>query len=156
MVKKKEVKGANSRQVGGAHYKSPLEHWDMVEEIGMGYLEGCATKYVSRWRKKNGLQDLEKGLHYVQKLQELHSSRIKRNNRAKLGPREEGATLMKALDFCQKNELTPTETAIVCDLAGWKTHDHLSTVARLVQGLIDGVNGSIDRNFKAPEGFERK
>jgi hypothetical protein len=31
---------------------------------------GCATKYVSRWRKKNGVQDLEKAKHYCEKLKE--------------------------------------------------------------------------------------
>lgn len=59
---------ANDRQVGGEHYKTGgLEHWDL---FGPEYLMGCATKYVSRWRKKNGVQDLEKAKHYCEKLKE--------------------------------------------------------------------------------------
>jgi len=60
---------ANERQVGGSHYKTEYEHWDLAVVVQMGYLEGCATKYVARWRKKGvPLQDLEKALHYHDKL----------------------------------------------------------------------------------------
>ena len=60
-------------ELGGDHYRSEFQHWDLIEQNGIGYLEGCASKYVTRWRKKNGVQDLEKALHYVEKLQELHN-----------------------------------------------------------------------------------
>ena len=60
---------ANDRQVGGDHYKvGELQHWDL---LGPEYLMGCATKYISRWRRKNGVQDLEKALHYAEKLLEV-------------------------------------------------------------------------------------
>ena len=64
---------ANKRQIGGTHYKTSYEHWDMVLDAGLGYLDGCATKYVARWRKKDGAKDLEKALHYVEKLIETHA-----------------------------------------------------------------------------------
>ena len=38
---------------------------------GLGYLEGTAVKYVSRWRAKGGIQDLEKAVHAIQYLIEL-------------------------------------------------------------------------------------
>jgi hypothetical protein len=63
--------GANDTQVGGSHYKTKYEHWDFVLDTGMGYLQGCATKYVARARKKNGLEDLNKALHYIDKLLEV-------------------------------------------------------------------------------------
>lgn len=61
---------ANDQQVGGSHYKTSYEHWDFVLATGMGYLEGNATKYVARWRKKGGIADLRKALHYLNKLDE--------------------------------------------------------------------------------------
>ncbi len=61
----------NSRQVGGQHYAAEFQHWDFVVLLGMGYLEGCATKYVLRWRQKGGKQDLEKAAHYVEKMLDL-------------------------------------------------------------------------------------
>lgn len=60
---------ANERQVGGDHYnKRPIQHWDFVVSQGYGYLEGQVTKYVFRWRDKNGVQDLEKAAHFLDKL----------------------------------------------------------------------------------------
>lgn len=65
---------ANERQVGGLHYKAPLQHWDVVTSASADYFVGQITKYLARWRKKNGLQDLEKAEHYAEKLQELINS----------------------------------------------------------------------------------
>lgn len=55
-------------QVGGDHYQAEYQHWDWVSDIGMGYLPGNATKYVSRWRKKNGIDDLKKAMSYIDKM----------------------------------------------------------------------------------------
>lgn len=61
------MKNAYVKQVGGEHYDAKYQHWDWVAETGLPYLEASATKYISRWRKKGGRQDLEKALSYVQK-----------------------------------------------------------------------------------------
>ena len=61
----------NAEQVGGSHYKSDYQHWDLVIKVSMGYLEGNSTKYVSRWRKKGGMEDLRKARHYLDKLLEV-------------------------------------------------------------------------------------
>jgi hypothetical protein len=64
---------ANDRQVGGSHYhKVKYQHWDFATDTDMPYLIGCFTKYVTRWRGKNGTEDLEKSLHYLQKARERH------------------------------------------------------------------------------------
>jgi hypothetical protein len=67
---------ANERQVGGDHYKRAgtggEEHWDRIWRMyGRGYFVGCITKYVERYHLKNGIQDLEKAAHFLQKLIEL-------------------------------------------------------------------------------------
>jgi hypothetical protein len=62
---------ANSRQVAGAHYRSPIQHWDYVWANDLNYFEAQVTKYVTRARKKNGLQDLQKALHFLEKYIEL-------------------------------------------------------------------------------------
>jgi hypothetical protein len=67
-------KYANESQIGGDHYKQggSTQHWDfMTANFGGSYLIGCATKYVTRWRKKNGTEDLLKAAHYCHKLQEV-------------------------------------------------------------------------------------
>lgn len=63
---------ANSTQVGGTHYQTNgVQHWDLIGAMGLEYYIGNATKYISRWRKKNGIQDLQKAQHYVAKLLEV-------------------------------------------------------------------------------------
>jgi hypothetical protein len=63
---------ANLTQVGGEHYRrQKIQHWDFVVANGLGYLEGCATKYICRHREKNGKQDLLKAIHYIQKIIEV-------------------------------------------------------------------------------------
>jgi hypothetical protein len=39
-------------------------------------LEGCVIKYVSRYKEKGGIQDLQKAAHYLQKLMEVESERL--------------------------------------------------------------------------------
>ena len=68
--------GANSRQVGGSHYKQfTYETWDVILDWGLGYLDGNAVKYLSRWRHKNGIEDLKKARHYIDKLIETEQER---------------------------------------------------------------------------------
>jgi len=61
---------ANARQVDGSHYAAEYQHWDFVRDMALDYLQGCGSKYVTRWRKKNGMVDLNKSLHYIQKRKE--------------------------------------------------------------------------------------
>jgi hypothetical protein len=70
---------ANEMQVGGRHYKSDYQHWDLAITIPLNYLEGCTTKHVTRWRKKLGMQDLRKAMHYLEKLIEVADYKLKRN-----------------------------------------------------------------------------
>lgn len=77
---------ANDRQVGGQHYQNgagpcphcgkPIQHWDLAAMFGWDYFQGQITKYVMRWRSKNGLQDLEKGGHVLQKYLETERRRL--------------------------------------------------------------------------------
>jgi Protein of unknwon function (DUF3310) len=62
---------ANEKQVGGEHYKQGYQHWDMVADGYLDYFKGQATKYLARYRRKNGVQDLQKSFHYLEKLNEL-------------------------------------------------------------------------------------
>ncbi|HFQ8088817.1 TPA: DUF3310 domain-containing protein [Pseudomonas aeruginosa] len=65
---------AFSIQEGGAHYKDqPIQPVQYIHANGIGYLEGNVIKYVSRWRKKNGIEDLKKAKHYIELLIELES-----------------------------------------------------------------------------------
>lgn len=63
---------ANATQVGGDHYKTGgEEHWDRSWRLDWDPFQYQITKYVERWKKKNGIQDLRKALHFLQKYIEL-------------------------------------------------------------------------------------
>lgn len=51
-----------------SYYKSPYQHWDFAIKLNLNYLEGCTTGYVTRWRGKNGIRDLLKARHYLDKM----------------------------------------------------------------------------------------
>jgi hypothetical protein len=71
---------ANERQVGGDHYKiMPIEHWDLSVMFNMDPFQYQITKYVLRWRDKNGLMDLEKVVHFAQKYLEIERMRKEGN-----------------------------------------------------------------------------
>ena len=63
-----QVGSANLRQIGGQHYKTQIEHWDYVLVNDIPYLEAQIIKYLTRWRKKGGMQDVLKAKHFLDKL----------------------------------------------------------------------------------------
>lgn len=60
---------ANDIQVDGNHYqKGTLQHWDVMIIMRTHYMPGCASKYLLRHQDKNGLLDLQKAQHFLQKM----------------------------------------------------------------------------------------
>jgi hypothetical protein len=51
------------------HYTSgAIECWDYIVSQGLGFLEGNVIKYVTRYRHKNGREDLLKAKAYLDRL----------------------------------------------------------------------------------------
>ena len=64
-------------QVGGTHYsRLGIEPIQFTEANGLGFHEGNIVKYVSRWRNKNGIEDLKKAKWYIERLLELETNRV--------------------------------------------------------------------------------
>lgn len=123
----------NGYQVGGGHYKNAegYEHWDLVLDLNLGYLDGVATKYITRWRKANKpVQDLQKSLHYVEKM--ISTKRI-------CFPRLRAPykTCCAYLhEFVEANDLVADDAAIVVALVTWETEEDLRAVARQIRQLL--------------------
>ena len=63
---------ALKEQVGGDHYsKLAIQPVEYITANKLTYLQGNVIKYVTRYKDKNGLQDLEKAKHYINMLIEL-------------------------------------------------------------------------------------
>lgn len=130
----------NDRQVGGSHYKSPFQHWDFVNIVlGGSYLEGCFTKYLSRWRKKGGLQDLMKSLHYLEKIEAQHVAHPIRSflRRVLHIILLSVSNITHSCDvFSDANELTDDEAIIIKAIALWYNAQHLADIKELLWNII--------------------
>ena len=57
--------GARASQVGGSHYTDmPIQPVEYIHRNGLGFMEGCVVKYVSRHRAKNKAEDIRKAIHF--------------------------------------------------------------------------------------------
>ena len=62
------------RQEGGSHYKDmAIQPVEFTHRNGIGFIEGCVIKYVSRWKQKDGIADLRKAKHFLEMLIEMES-----------------------------------------------------------------------------------
>lgn len=122
--------GANDIQHGGSHYKgAKLQHWDIVARNGIGYLEGCSSKYFSRWRNKNGLEDLLKGLHYIDKILEMVSDWHYRPSG--VVPSHE------LVEFFEQNSITDVnEITVIQTLLQWEDVEDLHVARRFAEDII--------------------
>lgn len=128
---------ANETQVGGSHYDNILQHWDFVPLMGLGYFEGQITKYVTRARLKNGIQDYDKAIHFVDKLYELtidfQEAGVRLPRPADvLQQMGAGLTRMRrdALIevYCKLHELTLHEASAIHSVCCWGTDSNLGDV----------------------------
>lgn len=70
-----EKQRINDIQIGGSHYnKDGEQHWDRAWRLGWDFYQYQITKYVERWKAKNGLEDLKKAQHFLNKYVELIES----------------------------------------------------------------------------------
>ena len=70
-----EKQTALDTQVDGDHYKKlKIQPVEYIHANGIGFFEGNVIKYVTRWRDKGGVKDLEKAIHNIQLLIELEGT----------------------------------------------------------------------------------
>jgi len=58
--------GASLTQVSGSHYsKLSIQPIDYIVKNSLSYMQGNVIKYITRYKDKNGLEDLRKAKHYI-------------------------------------------------------------------------------------------
>jgi hypothetical protein len=126
------MSNATEKQVGGNHYKvsGGRQHWDLIDDFNVGYLEGCFTKYVTRWMSKDGLKDLRKAEHFAQKLYEKRSAM----NSVERCP---NVPTFEIFQYASANRLGPAEFQLVEKMLTWKQPSDLLEVLRLLADLIN-------------------
>jgi len=67
---------ALDNQVGGSHYTDmAIQPVEYILENGIGFAEGTAIAYLSRWQAKGGIEDLRKARHTIELLIEHEERR---------------------------------------------------------------------------------
>ena len=62
------------KQVGGSHYRSFLiQPYEFISKNDLSFFQGNVIKYVCRYLNKNGIEDLNKIIHYC----ELEKKKLK-------------------------------------------------------------------------------
>lgn len=63
-------------QVGGSHYKNmAIQPIVFITAIKAPFIEGSIIKYVSRYKNKNGVEDLKKCIHFAKLATELNKQK---------------------------------------------------------------------------------
>ncbi len=120
----------NSMQVGGSHYQTEYQEWDFVENNGLGVMEHAIIKYICRWRDKgDGIVDLQKALHYLDKLIDLHLNRYRV---------PKGVAPISDIEyFCEVQNLQWLESDVVKSISRWSCHGDLIACRQWVCDLIE-------------------
>ena len=59
-------------QEGGTHYKiMPIQPVEYAHKNGLNFCQGSIVKYVTRYKSKNGIEDLKKARHFIDLLIEM-------------------------------------------------------------------------------------
>ena len=74
-IPSEEINPLNT-QVGGQHYASmKIQPVEFAFHNNLSFLQGSVIKYITRYKQKNGKQDLEKAKHFIDLLIQLEYSK---------------------------------------------------------------------------------
>ena len=55
------------KQIGGSHYKFfEIQPYEFISKNNLSFFQGNVVKYVCRYQRKGGAEDLKKIVHYCQ------------------------------------------------------------------------------------------
>ena len=55
------------KQIGGSHYKKfKIQPYEFISKNDLSFFQGNVVKYVCRYQRKGGAEDLKKIVHYCQ------------------------------------------------------------------------------------------
>ena len=55
------------KQIGGSHYKKfKIQPYEFISKNNLSFFQGNVVKYVCRYQRKGGTEDIKKIIHYCQ------------------------------------------------------------------------------------------
>ena len=141
----KELK-MKAQQIGGDHYVADYQHWDWAMDVRLGYFESAASKYVFRWYKKNGVEDLDKARSYLLKAKEgfLEGRWSNKCLHVDSWPlaRDKAEAMFAA--FCDEATVPMVEADICLAIAQWRNDVDLSIIIGKLGAHIEAVQAQVD------------
>jgi len=117
-------------QIGGSHYRNKgIQPIELIVALNLNFIEGNIVKYITRYKEKNGVQDIMKCIHYSQLAIELKCIRYNidvHNNYALINK------------YCDMNKLSNVQNSIIIACL----QNDYSQVKLLCEAMVDGFNNS--------------
>lgn len=90
-------------QVGGSHYKNmTMQPVEFAVKANLSFIQGSIVKYVSRYKSKNGKQDIDKAIHFAKLAIELN------------GKGDDFLTSLGiAYTYCRTNKMSKLQTNVI-------------------------------------------
>lgn len=125
-------KSALDEQVGGDHYKKlGIQPIELIRDINANFFQGNVIKYITRYKDKNSIKDLEKAKHYLELIEELHPA----NNNKKIASYE----IDRVNEYIVANKID-TDAAKIIRIVSLCGYDEIDKAIELVDNLINGYN----------------
>lgn len=108
-------------QVGGSHYKNKkMQPIELITKTRCTFIQGCIWKYITRYKEKNGKEDINKCIHYAQLAIEL---------------KDEGQLRYRKIDiakvYCKVNELSPSQSSVIM-LTAYDSYQRVIDVCKAI------------------------
>lgn len=115
-------------QVGGNHYAIlQMQPVDFIVRAKLSYIQGNIVKYLSRYKYKNGKQDLEKAWHYANLAIELNS----------MGPTVRMVGL--AYSYCRANDFSATVTNVIVSCVQDDYYASIRYIKKLIKDEYESI-----------------
>jgi len=125
-------------QIGGGHYKGmKIQPMEYSMKNGLDACQHTAIKYISRFREKGGIQDLEKAKHCIDMLIEFERQRL--DEVEQIGQRHEATPNVLEFDEARIDRIAASHgdgehyAEDMNDPANWRAGD-------LVERTTDGIS----------------
>ncbi len=114
-------------QVGGGHYKNmPIQPMEFSMANNLDACQHTVVKYVTRFREKGGIQDLEKAKHVIDMLIEFEQRRLKEQRLEKEQAKKEAGPRQTSFAFTSTDQIqdkaSPDRTDVDHMLATLPSH----------------------------------
>ena len=97
--------GALDKQEGGSHYKDmPIQPVEFIVANSIPYREANVIKYVARHATKNGVQDINKAIHYLEMIRDDYEAKTQsESDSTQIGEKSESGSYKSESSSSDKN-----------------------------------------------------